>query len=165
MSGRLGDHNLPGVHAFWEVLGKNPHLFIYQGGFRLRMKITNEKGMFAGRIQDSSREGMPSLYTVSEKPWEIKPDLVHSAPASSHHWLLETSIFELLLMVSVQKSNFKWCKTNFFNWTIFSQTSLIEVGPDQSQQDQVQETNASTFREVGKKLCNILPSNYCCDIG
>ena len=51
-------------------------------------------------------------------------------------------------------------KPTFFNWPILSQTSLIEVGPDQRQQDQVQETNACTSREVGKRLCNILPSNY-----
>ena len=61
MSGRLGDHNLPGVHAFREVLGKNLYLFIYHGGFRLRMKITDKKGMFTGRIQDSPRDALADL--------------------------------------------------------------------------------------------------------
>ena len=75
MSGRLGDHNLPGVHAFREVLGKNLHLFIYHGGFRPRMKITDKKGMFTGRIQDSPRDGMPTLKSPGKlnEIWSTAP--------------------------------------------------------------------------------------------
>ena len=116
MSGRLGDHNLPGVHAFREVLGKNLQLFIYHGGLGLEWKSLTKKACLRGGSRILLGRGCQHYIHLwkalgNETRFGAQRPRLESPLAFGNVKFLTLGFWtETWLMVSVQKPNFKWCK-------------------------------------------------------
>ena len=137
-------HSHPGVHDFWEVW---EFFSVYTCNllprFSVQMKITDEKWVDPGCYLGEGTNPIP-MYLLKIGSMEPPPWI--------RLWLLRCqfqtfgSLFENIIPNN--------CQTHIqINWPILSQAG--EVAKDQSQQDQVQETDASTFLEVGTSFYNL----------